>query len=117
MGYALRRPEHEHTARMTTEEFLDFEERSPERHFHIDGVAVAMSGGTYEQSAITSNVNAACHAKLSGTPCRTLESNMKVKLGASNDLVFSDGLIVCGEPTFLAHPTKRLVLLNRPFVF
>ena len=42
---------------------------------------------------------------------------MKVKLGTSDDLVYTDGPIVCGEPAFLPHPKKRLVLLNPTVVF
>ena len=117
MGYALQRSEHTWVARMSVEEYLEFEERAHRKHFLIGGEVVAMAGGTIEQDTISTNLARHGGNALQGKPCRMQGANLKVRLGASRDLVYTDGLIVCGEPEFLPHPTKRLVLLNPSVVF
>ena len=117
MGHALRRSQHDYVARMTLDEYLAFEERAHRKHFWIAGEVVAMAGGTIEQDTITTNLARHGGNALQGKPCRMQGANIKVKLGMTSDLVYTDGLIVCGEPEFLEHPRKRLVLLNPTVVF
>lgn len=113
MGIVLRQTDLTIVGRMTVEEYFAFEEKSQDRHMFLDGLVVRMQGGTYEQSAIMSNVNAELRVLLRGTPCRPLESNMNVKYGRLSRYGYTDGLVVCGPPQFEPHPqSKKLCLLN-----
>jgi Uma2 family endonuclease len=118
MGYALRQSEHKPVARMSLEEFLDREERAARRHFYLAGEAVAMAGGSRQQDTIITNIARRGGNALDGKPCRMQGTNILVKLGASDDVVYTDGLITCGEQRYLPHRRdKQLVLLNPIVVF
>ena len=63
-----------------------------------NGEVLAMSGGTIEHSAIILNIGVALQQALKGTLCRVFESNLKVKIKASNSFVYPDTTVICGAP-------------------
>lgn len=60
------------------------------------GEIFAMAGGTPEHSALTSKVMALLDSKLPAG-CRTFNSDMLLRVAASNVTVFPDGMVVCGK--------------------
>lgn len=60
------------------------------------GEIFAMAGGTPEHSALASSVMALIQAKLPAG-CRTFNSDMLLKIAASDVTVFPDGQVVCGK--------------------
>ncbi len=67
--------------RMTFEEFLDWERRQETKHEFVDGVAVAMAGGTEAHNIIQANLLASSLTKLRGGPCRPFPSGMLLRTG------------------------------------
>ncbi len=87
MNLALRKP-------MTLAEFLEWEERQPQR-YEFDGVGpVAMTGGTYGHSTIQGNLATAVGGHLRGKPCRFHGSDLKFQV-AEGHVRYPDGMVVC----------------------
>src|SRR5437879_6149634 len=59
-----------------------------------------MAGARYEHNAVKENLAVAIANALRGGPCRTLSSDMKVKVPPSGPYLYPDVLIVCGSPEF-----------------
>ncbi|MDZ4769811.1 MAG: Uma2 family endonuclease [Chloroflexota bacterium] len=95
--------------RMTSEEYLDFERASSERHEFVNGEVFLMAGALIEHTTITFNVGASLHSQLRPTSCRVVGMDTKVRIRV-RDYVYPDLIVVCGEPQF--HDNKRDVLLN-----
>jgi Uma2 family endonuclease len=96
----------------TVGEYLRLEMSSVERHEFHDGEILAMSGGTYDHSLICANVVGELRARLKGSPCRVLESNMRVAIRALSRYVYADGSVVCGQPEFDPNDPDRTTILN-----
>ena len=88
MNVALR-------ARMTRDEFLDWEDRQ-ELRYEFDGVQpIAMTGGTRAHSAIQGNLAVALKTRLRGKPCQFHGNDLKIEVGAS--IRYPDGFVTCTE--------------------
>ena len=59
-----------------------------------------MAGATFAHNAVKENLASALSSALRGGPCRTLSSDMKVKVKATGLFTYPDILIVCGQPEF-----------------
>jgi Uma2 family endonuclease len=78
---------------MTLEQFLQWEERQ-ELRYEFDGERpVAMVGGTYAHAVIQANLLAALGARLRGTPCRAVGSDLKLR--AAGRIRYPDAMIIC----------------------
>lgn len=99
------------SAEHTTEaEYLASERASEFKHEFIDGIVYAMSGGSLNHNLITSSTIATLHRQLSGQGCRTLTSDMKVRLPATGSYAYPDVSVVCGTPQL--NDDEGDVLLN-----
>jgi Uma2 family endonuclease len=71
--------EHDHT--MTVEEYFQLEASDSEnRYEYVDGYAYMMSGGSFNHSTISDNINRILWGLLRGKPCRVYNSDVKVKI-------------------------------------
>ncbi len=70
---------------MTFDEFLDWERRQETRHEFLDGIAVAMAGGTEAHNIVRNNLLVGSMTKLRGRPCRPFPSDMLVRTGTARD--------------------------------
>lgn len=95
---------------MSEQEYLAFERSSPEKHEYADGEIFAMSGGTIEHSAVAANIIRELGNSLFGKGCRTLTSDMRLKIPSTGRYVYPDGSVVCGPPEFV--DDTRDTLLN-----
>ena len=95
--------------RLSEQEYLNFERSSPEKHEYADGEIFAMSGGTFEHSAVTANLIGEARSALADRRCRVLESNMRVKVPSTNRYVYPDASIFCGRPEFTDETRDTLV--------
>lgn len=91
-------------------EYLEFERASPEKHELAGGEIFAMSGGTFEHSAVTANIIGEARNGLGDKSCRVLESNMRLRVPATGSYVYPDASIFCGRPEFT--DDKRDTLTN-----
>jgi Uma2 family endonuclease len=86
MNVALR-------ARMTRDEFLDWEDRQ-ELRYEYDGIQpVAMTGGTRAHAAIQGNLAVALKTRLRGKPCQFFGNDLKIEVGGS--IRYPDGFVTC----------------------
>jgi Uma2 family endonuclease len=82
--------------RMTREEYLAFDRASATKHEYWDGEIFAMSGGSREHSQLQANLSAVLVNALRDRPCVALNSDMRVRVPASEKYVYPDGIVVCG---------------------
>jgi Uma2 family endonuclease len=103
--------------RYTLEEYLKFEEASPEKHEFHNGEVLAMSGSSLEHAAITANLLRVLGNSLLGKSCRVFSSDLKIAIGPRANIVYPDGSVVFGPPEFHpADPKRRLVTNPRVIV-
>ncbi len=95
---------------MAVEEYLELEENSLVKHEYIDGHVYAMAGGTLDHGIIAANIITLVRPHLRGGPCRTYNSDIKVRLGPRR-FVYPDAPVTCtpegganGRATFIANP-------------
>jgi Uma2 family endonuclease len=80
---------------MTREQFLEWEERQPTK-YEFDGQRpVAMTGVTNAHAIIQANLVGLLYARLGGTPCRVIGSDLKIAAGTS--IRYPDAFIVCTQ--------------------
>jgi len=101
MGYAARK------AAMTAEEFLAWEAVQTERHDFVDGVPYAMAGAEDRHVTVTGNVYMALRQHLSGTPCRALNTDMKVAAANERSFFYPDVVVTCSEADRQSRLIKR----------
>ncbi len=100
--------------RTSPAEYLDMDRVSEVRHEYYVGEVIAMSGGSHNHSLIATNVLREVGNSLKGTPCYTLNPDMRVKT-ATGVYTHPDGTVVCGEPQF--DDGRNDVLLNPSVIF
>jgi Uma2 family endonuclease len=94
----------------TVEEYLQFEAESPYKHEFIDGQIIMMAGASESHNTLVANLIASLHAQLRGTPCRVYPSDLRVRLGDSEEYYYPDVSVVCGTPEIIR--TNQDTLLN-----
>ena len=79
----------------TFEEFLDWDHAQDTKHELIDGVPMAMTGGSEGHSVIQVNILTSLSIKLRGGPCRPFGSDLAMKTGVRNGR-YPDVTVDCG---------------------
>jgi len=88
--------------RATYADYLAAEQGSSTRHEYIDGVIVAMAGGSDEHNAITNKLAALCVTR--GTSgCLSYSPDQRFWIAATQRGRYSDGSIICGPPEHPPH--------------
>ena len=102
---------------MTVEEYLAFEEQSPEKHEYVDGRVCVMCGVIIKHNIITNNANLILRDHLKGGPCRVYTESVKVHVAAANCYYYPDVTVDCGvideESLFAASPVLIVEVLSR----
>lgn len=88
--------------RATYADYLAAEQMSMARHEFIDGVIVAMAGGSDEHNAICSRFGGLCMVRLSGR-CRHYSADQRFWIAATARGRYGDGSIICGAPEHPPH--------------
>ena len=70
--------------------------REETRHEYHDGEILAMAGGSLSHSQICVNLAREMSLRLKGKPCQGFDSNLRVRIDASNRVVYPDLSVVCG---------------------
>ncbi|PWQ97128.1 Uma2 family endonuclease [Leucothrix pacifica] len=81
----------------TREEYLAFDDASPEKHQFYNGEIFAMSGGSFNHALIGTNATHQLQARLAGSPCQTMNSDMRVTTPSGLN-TYPDASIYCGDP-------------------
>lgn len=102
-------------ARLTPEDYLDFEREADARHEFLDGEIYQMAGESLSHSRVCMSLAREVGNKLKGKKCEALSPNMKVRTSTASLFSYPDLTIVCGEPRF--HDAKKDVLVNPQVIF
>jgi Uma2 family endonuclease len=95
---------------LTPDEYLALERRAETKHEYLDGVLIAMVGGSPAHSQIAMGAGVALANKLSDRPCNVYNSDLKVGTARRRAYAYPDVTVVCGTPQF--GEAERDVLLN-----
>jgi len=82
---------------MSAEEFLDWEEKQPDKHEFIRGEIFAMVGVTRQHATVAGNVFRFLGNQLGGTRCRAYIADMKLRLEAADAFFYPDIFVTCSE--------------------
>jgi Uma2 family endonuclease len=96
----------------TYDDYLAVERHSDRRHELIDGVIVAMAGGSDEHNAIAGRLAMLLGVRLQG-PCRYYSPDQRFWIPGRGRSRYADGSIVCGKPE---HPSHDAQATTNPVV-
>jgi len=91
-------------------EYVRYERDAHEKHEYVRGLILAMAGGTIEHSALIAATVATLGSQLRDRPCRTFDSNARVRVAATGNAYYPDASVVCG--TLHADPEDALSIGN-----
>ena len=86
---------------VTPEQYLEFDRNAEYKHEYFFGEIVAMPGGSFQHNLIAANTTGELRNRLSGGPCRVLNSDMRVAVNTKSGYVYPDVTVVCGAPEFI----------------
>ena len=75
--------------------YLAWEPGQLDRHEFLDGEVFAMAGAEDRHVTVSMNVAFALRQHLSGSPCRTFMSDMRLHVAAANSYFYPDVLVTC----------------------
>lgn len=84
--------------KMTVEEYIEFDKNNEGRWEYFDGEVVDMAGGTLEHNQIASNISRALGNRLEEKGCRSLPSDMRLKVPKALPYRYPDVVVVCDDP-------------------
>ena len=96
--------------RMSAEQFLEWEEKQPDKHEFIEGKIYTMVGVTRQHAAVTGNIFSWLLQHLRGTRCRVYVADMKLKLEAADAFFYPDVFVTCSESD---HQAERYMTESR----
>lgn len=76
-------------------DYLTWEASQTERHEYIDGEVFAMAGAEDRHVTAAMNLAFAVRQHLSGSPCRTYMSDMKLNVATANQYFYPDVMVTC----------------------
>lgn len=85
---------------LTPQEYLARERRAETRSEYYRGEMFAMAGASWEHTVIKDNLSGEIRNQLKGGPCRTLSSDMRVKVSSTGLYTYPDLVVGCDEPQF-----------------
>ncbi|MBT9583130.1 Uma2 family endonuclease [bacterium] len=82
---------------LSVQEYLETERNSPVKHEYLGGVVYAMSGARNVHNLVATNISAALWSQLRGQPCRTFNSDTKIRirLPGQTRFYYPDASVVC----------------------
>ena len=86
---------------LTPEQYLAIERAADFKSEYYDGQMHAMSGASYRQNQIATNLLINLGNQLRGSPCRPLGSDLRVSFGRGDEYTYPDVVVVCGAPRFI----------------
>lgn len=96
----------------TYADYLAVEEHSEHRHELIDGVIIAMAGGSDEHDAIGGRLAMLLGTRLDGT-CRYYTPDQRFWIAARGRSRYADGSVICGKPH---HPPHDAQATTNPLI-
>jgi Uma2 family endonuclease len=79
----------------SAEDYLAWENTQLDRHEYLHGEVFAMAGAEDRHVTVAGNMYMALRQHLSGSPCRTYMSDMRLHVAAANSYFYPDVLVTC----------------------
>lgn len=105
--------------RLTAAEYLERERAAEFRHEYYNGQMYAMSGGSLPHALIIANFAGELRAGLKKTPCRVMNSDLRVSVSPNGLYTYPDIVVVCaspqyfeGQPDTLTNPVLLVEVLS-----
>lgn len=95
-----------HKSVMSAADYLIWEADQTERHEFVGGEIFAMMGAEDRHCTVTGNVCMALRKHLSGTPCRTFATAMRLHVAALGNYFYPDVMVTCSAAD-LASPMAK----------
>jgi Uma2 family endonuclease len=83
--------------RFTFREYLRVDVDSSAKHEFLDGMILAMAGGTPDHAALAASVTAALNRQLEGKKCRVYSADLRVRVLASGFAGYPDVTVICDQ--------------------
>ncbi len=83
--------------KFTIEEYLEFENHSPEKHEYYQGEMFAMAGAKVVHNLIAVNFLSLLKQKLKGKSCQPFNSDQRIHIPQNSLFTYPDISIICGE--------------------
>lgn len=80
---------------MSVGAYLEFEERSSERHEYVDGIVYVLPGETLRHNEIAGNLYAALRDGARRHGCRVAFEGVKLFIASSNRFYYPDVMVLC----------------------
>jgi Uma2 family endonuclease len=94
------------TPQFSADDYLAWEPTQLDRHEFVDGDVFAMAGAEDRHVTVSMNIAFALRQHLSGSPCRTYMSDMRLQVAAANSYFYPDVLVTCSAQD-LASPLVK----------
>ncbi len=95
-----------HKPVMTAADYLAWEADQTERHEFVGGETYAMAGAEDRHVSVVGNVYIALRQHLTGTPCRTFITDMRLHVAALGNYFYPDIMVTCSAAD-LASPMAK----------
>ena len=96
--------------RLTYLDYLQLEHDTEVRHEFLEGVAIAMAGGSLRHSALKTELAFQVRHSMGTGPCRPYDADAKVRVLETDFACYPDLSVVCGP--LETHPDDRHALTN-----
>src|SRR5258708_26730796 len=87
-------------SRLTPEEYLAFERRSPERHEYVDGELFAMGGASERHNQIVVNIGGEIRTQFKHRPCKVYTNDMRIGISGTKRFSYPDVAALCDQALF-----------------
>ena len=84
-----------HKPAFTADDYLAWEPTQLDRHQFLDGEVFAMPATDDRHNTTSGNLGIALRQHLTGSPCRTYMSDMRLQVVAANSYFYPDVLVTC----------------------
>ncbi|MFN7937939.1 MAG: Uma2 family endonuclease [Bryobacteraceae bacterium] len=94
---------------LTAQQYLEIEADSTLKHEFYYGEMFDMAGGTVNHALIARNLLLAVSAKLAGTDCQAIPSDLRLCIDPASHFTYPDMMIICGEIQLLSGRNDTVV--------
>jgi Uma2 family endonuclease len=102
---------------LTSDQYLQMEEKSHIKHEYIDGQIYAMAGASDSHVTIAGNLFALLRSHVRGSGCRVYIADMKARIESLNRFYYPDVMVTCDPrdqetPTYKRFPSLIVEVLS-----
>jgi len=94
---------------LTEEQYLDIERQAETKSEFHDGKMFAMAGGSFNHALLANRIGALLDSRVP-PGCRTLNSDMRIKIASARLYTYPDCSVICGEPQYFGD--QQDIVLN-----